>query len=151
MDKDLESIQSTEADPLHDFYLALERVVSKPGLEVEIAYRANDTLGGYTRLHSVLTPCVDKNKLEVSLKDFFEKLLPNRENRQSFETTFNELSDKINQESHTDIANSEWQTVFNGVVLGIRTMWDGNVEIGKAFYLRNTTKKPSLISSLLRR
>ena len=115
----------------------LEKVKNNRGKTVEIVSFAQDTVSGYKRVYSEFG-ILGETKLNQSLTDFIEKLVPEGESRDTLESAHNEEPDVIRPcHSHCNEAISEWPTLIDGVSIGIRSIRDQRSESVRTWYLKS--------------
>ena len=138
----IESEQAVKfAREMRSFRIAVDKVRLTPGLKLELATFAQDTVSGFKRRYSHLYPLENETILNERLTSFIKELVPEGEDRKSLEAGFEEDPDKIKHKSHHDVVTSEWQTIHDNVVIGIRAIRDQRSESVRTWYLRNTAKK----------
>ena len=137
----LENEQAAKfAREMRTFRISLDKVRLTRGMKLELATFAQDTVSGFQRRYSHLYPLENETILDERLTSFIKELVPEGEDRKSLEAGFEEDPDKIDHKSHSDIVTSEWQTIHDNVVIGIRAVRDQRGESVRTWYLRNTAK-----------
>jgi len=118
------------------FQLLLEAARKGNGKEIEIATFANDTVSSLRKVSSCFGA---SNEMEIdkALTEFVQELVPERESRETLEKGFEEGPDRVAHHSHDDEDISEWDTVIDGIVIGIKAVRDQRGESVRTWYLRS--------------
>ncbi len=130
------------------FILTVDKTRLTPGFTVELITCAEDPIGGFKKIYSHLDPHQSGEKLDRTLTAFINKLVPKNQSRETLEKRFEDNPDKAIHKSHSDILTSEWQTIHENVVIGVREVKNQRGESVKSWYLKNISKKPGLFSFL---
>lgn len=126
------------------FILTVDKTRLTPGFTIELITYVEDPIGGFKRIYSHLDPHQSGEKLDRTLTAFINKLVPEDQSRETLEKRFEDNPDKAIHKSHRDILTSEWQTIHENVVIGVREVRDQKGESVRSWYLKNTSKKQGL-------
>ncbi|MFH1971033.1 MAG: hypothetical protein ABIJ05_01465 [Patescibacteria group bacterium] len=117
------------------FQVLLEEVVHKKGKKVEIVTFAQDTVSGLKKNYSHLG-IQNEGELDQALTEFVQRLVPEGETRETLETAFEKDPDRIKHLFHYDEITTEWDTVFNNIIIGIKAVRDQRGESVRTWYLK---------------
>jgi hypothetical protein len=118
------------------FQVLLEEAKHKKGKEVEIVTFAQDTVSGFKRIYSHLG-ILGERELNRALTEFVQELVPEGESRETLEAGFEEDPDRVIPHSHHNEIITEWDTVLDNVVVGIRAIRDQRSESVRTWYLKS--------------
>lgn len=118
------------------FQVLLEEAKHKKGKEIEIVTFAQDTVSGLKRIYSHLG-IKGEGELNRALTEFVQGLVPEGESRETLEAGFEEDPDRVKHHSHHDEITTEWDTVVDNLVIGIRAVRDQRGESVRTWYLKN--------------
>jgi hypothetical protein len=114
----------------------LEKAKKNKGKVVEIVSFAQDTVSGCKRLYSNLG-VRDERKLNQALTSFIQILVHDGESRETLESAFENEPDQVRQYSHHNEMVSEWPTVQDNLIIGIRAIRDQRGESVRTWYLKS--------------
>ena len=117
------------------FQVLLEKAKLRKGKEVEIVTFAHDSASGFNRIYSQLGT-KGEEKLNRALTEFVQELVPEGESRETLEAGFENNPDRIKRRSHHDEITSEWHTVVDSLILGIKAVRDQRGENVRTWYLK---------------
>ena len=118
------------------FHVLLEEAKRKKGKKVEIVTFARDTVSGLNRTYSHLG-IKGERELNQALTEFVQKLVPGGESRETLEAGFEDEPDHIEKHSHYDEITTEWHTVDDSLIIGIRATRDQRGESVRNWYLKS--------------
>jgi len=118
------------------FHVLLEEARSKKGKEVEIVTFAQDTVSGFKRIYSHLG-IKGEGELNRALNEFVQELVPEGKSRETLEAGFEEEPDHIERRHHHDEITTEWYTVIDNLIIGIRATRDQRSESVRTWYLKS--------------
>lgn len=124
--------------------IAADKVRLTPGLQIDIVASANDTLSATRHTYSFVGQAASPRTLNEALSDFVADLIPGDESRETLEKAFNENPSKVVRKGRREELSSEWPTVQNNVVIGLRAVKEDGTETVRTWYLKNTLKKKGL-------
>jgi hypothetical protein len=105
------------------------------GEKIEITTFAQDTVSELRRTYSHLG-IKNERELNQALSEFILELVPKGESRESLEVGFQTQPDRIKHCSHYDEVTSEWNTVFDNLIVGVRAIRDLRGESVRTWYLK---------------
>ena len=147
MSQEFDSKETLGLRDLRNFRLAVDKIKYTPGSNIDLVNKVDD-LNGSGKTYSQLLPHEGVEKLNRILDTLILELVPSGESRQTLEDGFNAGPEKKIKGDHGDTHSTEWQTIHDNVVIGIRAVRDQRGESERSWYLRNTAKKPGLLSFL---
>lgn len=142
---------SQKSQVTDSFRKVLDEVAATPGKRVDIVNSSNDTFGGFMRTFSMHTGIVEEGKIKEGLRQLILENVPEGETQDTLEAGFKEEADCVGRGSHGDTYRLEWNLIRDNVVIGLEVIRDQRSESVRTWYLRNTSKKPGLIPSILSR
>jgi len=117
------------------FQALLGEAENKKGKEVEIVTFAQDTVSGFKRVYSHVG--IGERVLNRELNEFVQELVPEGESRGTLEAGLEEDPDSIKHHSHHDEITSEWHTVVDNLIIGIRSTRDQRGKSVRTWYLKS--------------
>jgi len=114
----------------------LEKVKNNKGKVIEIVSFAQDTVSGYKRIYSNLGVREERG-LNEALTSLIQTLVPAGESRETLESAFETEPDKIVPHSHHNEVISEWNTIQDNLMIGIKAIRDHRGESVRTWYLRS--------------
>jgi len=128
---------TTEIQQKADIFQALlDRARKSNGREITIATFARDTVSPLKK-NSSCFGITDEKELNHKLDEFISTLVPSGESRQTLESGFEADPNLIIPHSHYDEAITEWDTVVDRIVIGIRSISDQRSESSRTWYVRS--------------
>ncbi len=118
------------------FSFLVDEAKAHKGEEIEIVTFANDTVSGYKKYYSRLG-ILGEQVLNSSLTDFIKTLVPEGESRETLEAGFKEEFDSKKEGSHHDEVISEWVSVIDNILIGIKAIRDQRSESVRTWYLKS--------------
>jgi len=119
------------------FQTLLEEARGKKGKEIEIVTFAEDTVSKeFKRVYSHLG-ILGERELNQALTEFVQGLVPEGESRETLEAGFEEDPDRVIHHFHHDEIITEWQTLSDDLLIGIRVIRDQRGESVRTWYLKS--------------
>lgn len=128
------------------FRIAEDKVRLTPGLQIDIVAFANDTLSATKHTYTFVGVNTSSHNLNEALTDFVADLVHDGESRETLEKAFAEHPDKVVRKRNHEEVTSEWQTVKDNVVIGIKAIRGESGETVRTWYLKNPSKKRGLFN-----
>jgi hypothetical protein len=131
-----------EADQKADILQVLmDETRYRKGKEVELITFAGDTVSPLKRVSS-RPGIANEEELNQLLTELVQTLVPEGESRETLEKGFEEDPGRVIHHSHHDEIVTEWDTVIDGIVVGIRAIRDQRGESARTWYLRHGEAHP---------
>jgi hypothetical protein len=125
-----------EADQKADiFQVLLDEAKLRKGKEVQIITFATDTVSPLKSVSPQIGTS-DEAELNRLLTEFVQTLVPEGESRETLEKCFEEDPDRVKHFSHHDEIVTEWDTVLDNIVIGLRAIRDQRGESSRTWYLK---------------